>query len=513
MPENDKHFRAVADALPVMLWAADADQRCTYFNRRWLEFTGRTLEQELSQGWTNGIHPGDVSQCVAAYDRSLKRRREFHTECRLRRADGEYCWVLATGAPQFSGGVFARYVGTCTEIGDVIPAHQGLFHKKLETIGILAGGIAHDFNNLLGSILADADVALAHLPHGSAGVEDVTRLRAVAIRASEIVRELMVYAGQEQGQMTNVDLSSLVEEMLGLLKVSIAKDARLSTDLAGDLPPVRAEAPELRQLVMNLILNASEAIQGTGGEIHIATCRVTIGRDEPGLQLAPGEYVRLDVFDTGRGISRDLQDRIFKPYFTTKKSGGGFGLGVVRRVVQKYGGAIRCDSQAARGAHFAVLLPRASGKKAAIPSTASKATPSPTGPTGSTLLIVEDEESLRVPVAHLLRRRGFRVIEAADGSAAIEALRDDGRVDAVLLDLTLPGITGRDVVAEAARIRPDLKIVLTSAYGQQAAGEALDAPQVKAFIRKPYEVRELTRLLDEVLSPSAEESTSSAGSR
>jgi two-component system, cell cycle sensor histidine kinase and response regulator CckA len=130
------------------------------------------------------------------------------------------------------------------------------------------------------------------------------------------------------------------------------------------------------------------------------------------------------------------------------------------------------------------------------------------------LLIVEDEESLRVPVAHLLRRRGFRVIEAPDGQAAIAALRDGGPViDAVLLDLTLPGMTGREVVAEAARMRPDLKIVLTSAYGEQAAGDALEAPQVKGFIRKPYEVRELSRLLDEVLSRSSEESTSTAGIR
>ena len=514
MRESEKQFRTMADALPVMLWTAGAEGRCTFFNRRWLEFTGRTLGEELARGWTNIVHPADLARSAAAYERSFQRQREFRLECRLRRSDGEYRRMLVCGAPQFSqAAVFAGYVGLCIDIGEIRPAHrQGVLQEKLETVGVLAGGIAHDFNNLLGGILADAELVLADLPPGSACAEHVARLRTVAIRASEIVRELMVYSGQDQGQVTDVDLSLLVEEMLALLKVSISKQARLAADLAGNLPAVPAEAAELRQLVMNLILNASDAVRATGGEIRVATSRVTITQEGAAADLAPGEYVQLDVSDTGRGMSREVRARIFDPYFSTKRSGGGLGLSVVRRIVRRYGGAIRCHTVAGEGTHFAVLLPCAGTaeperRPAALPAAATAA---PEG--GGTVLLVEDEEYLRIPVSNLLRRRGFRVIEAADGEGAIEAVRDKGdSIDVMLLDLTLPGMPGTAVAAEAARIRPDLKIVLTTAYSRRAAGNALTAPQVKGFIRKPYEIRELTRLLGEILGGSHKEAAPETG--
>jgi len=513
MREEEKYFQTMADTLPVMLWAAGADKRCTFFNRRWLDFTGCSLENELARGWTGAVHPADQARSTTAYERSFEKRQEFHAECRLRRADGEYRWMLASGAPQFPRGVFAGYVCTCADIGDVWLAHrQKLFRKKLETIGILASGIAHDFNNLLGSILADAEMALADLPAGCACGEDVERLRTVAIRASEIVRELMIYAGQEQAEMTAVDLSLLVEEMLGLLRVSIPKQARITTDLASNPPAVLAEAAELRQLVMNLVLNAADAVKVDGGEIHVATSRATIGRADAGPEAAPGDYVRLEVFDTGRGMPREVQARIFDPYFTTKRSGGGLGLTVVRRIVRRYNGAIRCESAAGAGTHFAVLLPCAASAERACRPAASAPVSIPQNLAGVTLLIVEDEESLRVPVSNMLRRKGLRVMEAADGLAAIQVLRDGGdAIDAMVVDLTLPGMSGAAVIAEAGRIRPDLKIVLTSAYSSQTAAAALASPQVKDFIRKPYEVRELMRVLGEVLAGAPTRSAPAAG--
>ena len=515
MREDGKHFQNVADGLPVMLWAAGADSRCTFFNRRWLDFTGHGLEEELARGWTGAVHPVDLARCAVVYEASFAKRQAFHFECRLRRADGEYRWMLASGAPKFARGVFAGYVCTCADIGDIRLAHRKtLFHKKLETIGVLASGIAHDFNNLLASIVADADMALADLPPGCACGEEVERLRAVALRASEIVRELMIYAGQEQAEMTPVNLSLLVEEMLGLLKVSIARQARITTDLAANLPAVFAEASELRQVAMNLILNAADAVRVTGGEIHVATSHATISRGESGPEIAPGEYIKLDVFDTGRGMPREVQARIFDPYFTTKRSGWGLGLSVVRRIVRRYGGAIRCESAEGKGTHFVVLLPCAGGAERERLQAASPPVSIPQNLAGVTLLIVEDEESLRIPVSTLLRRKGVRVMEAADGPTAIEVLRKNGdAIDAMLVDLTLPGMSGAAVIAEAGRIRPDLKIVLTSAYSSQAAAAALAAPQVKDFIRKPYEVRELTRVLGEVLASSSEQSVPSAGVR
>ena len=512
MRESERRFRNLADSLPVMMWAAGTDRHCTFFNSRWLEFTGCTRVDELRHGWTAHIHPADVAGCIAAYENCFELREEFHIECRLRRADGEYRWMLAAGAPLFSDGAFDGYVGTCIDIGDVrLVRRQSLLHKKLETVGVLAGGIAHDFNNLLASILADAELALAELPPGSASGEDVERIRTVAIRASEIVRELMVYAGQDNGQMTDVDLSLLVEEMLGLLKVSISKRAKLRTDLVSNPPAIYAEAAELRQMVMNVILNASEAVSATGGEIHVATSRVIVSPSESGPELVAGEYVRLEVSDNGCGIAREAQARIFEPYFTTKRFGTGLGLSVVRRILRRYHGVIKCQSTPGKGTRFEVLLPCARGLDGGRRFAALATSRIQPLEAQANLLIVEDEESLRLPISNLLRRAGFRVIESADGSTAIELLRkNEPMVDAMLLDLTLPGMSGEDVVVEVGRIRPDVKIVLTSAYGSQAADRALAARQVKGFVRKPYEFRELMRVLREVLTGSQAEFTRTA---
>jgi two-component system cell cycle sensor histidine kinase/response regulator CckA len=519
MNESANQFRTIADSLPVMLWTTGPDKRCTFFNKRWLSFTGNTLENELARGWIGSVHPSDVSRCAASYEAVFELREEFHFECRLRRADGEYRWMLATGAPQFSPGpVFTGYIACCADVNDVrLVRRQALIHKRLETIGHIAAGIAHDFNNLLATIVAYAEVALADQPPRSDSVT-VERIHAVAMRASEIVRELMVYVGHDEGELKAVDLSVLVEEMLDLLKVSITKQARIRTDLASRPPAVFAEVAELRELVMNLILNASEAVRRKGGEIHIATSPVLLSAADSSSELPAGAYMRLEVADTGEGMSTDVQARVFEPFFTTKPSGKGIGLSVVRRIVRRYGGSIQCQSAPGEGARFVVLLPCARAELS-CPAAAEPETSGPPLTAGATLLVVEDEEGLRISVSALLRQQGIRVLEAADGKAAIEFLGKHGHeIDAILLDLTLPGTPSDEVIAGAARIRPDIKILITSAYSSRAAAQALAASQVtlaaaqvKGFIRKPYEFGELCRALNSLLTGPRAKSIFTAG--
>ena len=512
MNESEKQFRTIADALPLMLWTTGPDKQCTFFNKRWLRFTGQTLGHQLTLGWIGSVHPSDVARCISNYGAAFDVHQEFHFECRLRRADGEYRWMLTCGAPQFSSGPgFTGYIGCCTDVSDVrLVRRQALIHKRLETIGHVAAGIAHDFNNLLATIVAYAELALADPPPWDAAVT-VERIHAVAIQASEIVRELMVYAGRDEGEMTAVDLSVLVKEMLDLLKVSITKQARITTDLASSPPAVFAEVAELRELVMNLILNASEAVRTAGGDIHVTTSPVVLTATESDAGLSAGTYIRLEVSDTGDGMSADVQARVFEPFFTTKQSGTGIGLSVARRIVRRYGGSIHCRSAPGQGARFVVLLPCAS----AVLSCQAEAGPDAPGPhlaSGATLLLVEDEEGLRIPVSTLLRQQGIRVIEAGDGNAAIEVLRSDaGNIDAILLDLTLPGTPSDEVIAAASQIRPDIKILLTSAYSSRDAAQALAATQVKGFIRKPYQLSELSRALNELLAGSRAKSIFTAG--
>jgi PAS domain S-box-containing protein len=500
MRERGNHLRPILDAMPLLLWAAGPDRRCAFFNKRWLEFVGRTSEEQLGREWIENVHPEDRPRCSSIYARAFARREEFQFECRLRRADGDYRWVIANGAPRLTpAGTFAGFAGAFTDVHELglSTAEGEAGARRLSSIGTLAAGIAHDFNNLLANILANAELALTEVPSRSRAIEELERIRMVAIRGAEIVRELMVYAGQEQATAEAVDLSRLVEEMMEMLRISVTKHARITVQLAPNLPPVMAAPAEIRELLMNLILNASEALGERDGEIRISTSYAK-GRAERVDRTtgASGDCVRLVVADTGPGIPASMRNRIFDPFVTTKHPGRGVGLAIVRTIARKYGGSIRITSAPGRGTRFSVMLPCAAGQ-AESEGVARSVSTSLAG-TGRTVLIVEDEDGLRLAIAVLLRRNGFQVIEAQDGSAAVELLRTHSQaIDTILLDLTIPGVSSEDVIEEARRLRSDVRIFLTSAYSRGNGAPPFNAPQVRGFVRKPYQIRELVRLLSE----------------
>jgi two-component system cell cycle sensor histidine kinase/response regulator CckA len=390
------------------------------------------------------------------------------------------------------------------QVEEASQATVNLSRQKMESLGILAGGIAHDFNNLLGTILADAELALAELPPGSPVGIEIQHIRTVAIRASEIVRELMVYAGQDVASVEPVDLSRLVEEMLQLLKASIPKYAVLTTDFEKGLPAVLSNAPQLRQVVMNLIINAAEALGPEGGFIHVATShlnsRDASSKDQP-CTVPEGGYVCLEVSDTGCGMSPELQEHIFDPFFTTKVAGRGQGLAVVHAIVASYGGSIQVRSTPGQGTRFAILFPSsAQGGQPDVGGAGELAGENGAPMTGN-LLVVEDEEGLRIAVSKMLRKTGLSVIEASDGWTATDLIRNrEQAIDLILLDMTIPGASSYEVFTEAQRVRPGVKIVITTAYAREAAGGSFDGPELKGFIRKPYQFADLMELLRKALA-------------
>ncbi len=484
-------------------WSWDAKSKQVIWSEECFRIFGRPLDFQPSyEEFLNAVLPPDRELVERAQRERLAGKNGTSIEYRIGRPDGDVRIVKSVSEVVLDeeGGT-VRMFGAAQDITDLRRAQEESFaRQKLETLGTLANGIAHDFNNLLGAVLAQADVALAECAAGSSPEEELERIRNASLRGSEIVRQLMIYAGKEDAGVELVDVSWTVQDMLELLKVSVSKRAVIETDLE-DLPAVRANGAQIRQIVMNLVTNASEAIGDRDGVIRLTTARVTMGRDAACSKgVTEGDYVQLAVSDTGDGMPVETQTRMFDPFFTTKAAGRGLGLAVVQGNVRKLRGAIHLVSEPGQGTTFQILLPSEAGVGAAagnIRSAEQAARPSQE----ATILVVEDEDPLRQAVAKMLRMKGFEVLEAANGTTAIDLFcANSDRIDAILLDMTLPGRSSGEVIAEAARLRPDVKVILTSAYSEEMVRATLSAPQVCGFVRKPFQLSDLVQSLRKTLS-------------
>jgi two-component system, cell cycle sensor histidine kinase and response regulator CckA len=315
----------------------------------------------------------------------------------------------------------------------------------------------------------------------------------------------MVYVGEETEILKPVDIAGIVKDMLELLEVSVSKHVTVETDFGGSLRAVRANPSQIRQVIMNLFSNASEAIGPRDGVIRVATRQVTVSRDSPlatSEAIAAGDYVQLEIFDSGRGMSPAVQARIFDPFFTTKETGNhGLGLVTVRDIVERLHGTIRLSSAPGKGTTFQILLPSEATVATATPSRIAGSGGETLASRGLTVLIVEDEELLRDAVSKMLRMRGMSVIEASDGLAALNMIRGskvEHHIDVLFLDITLPGASSREVYEEARRLRPGLPVIVTSAKSKEAAAASL-ATEVERFLRKPFSLGDLVDMIRQTL--------------
>jgi two-component system, cell cycle sensor histidine kinase and response regulator CckA len=499
--ESEDRFRNMADTAPVMIWVSGTDKQRSFFNKTWLTFTGRGMEEELGDGWTKSVHPADLEHCFESYTSSFGHHRNFQLEYRLRRADGEFRWVLDKGVPRFApSGVFAGFIGSAIDITDLKRVQEeALSKEKLESLTSLTRGIAHDFNNMLATILVLLELAQTDLPEESTTREGLRQIHTIATRASEVVRELMIYSGQEQAKLTPVDLSGLVEEMSQLLKASISKHATLRLNLSNDLPQILGNAAQIRQLVMNLIMNASQAIAEKEGVIHVETSFIASSRNSnPEGADSADDYVRLAVTDTGCGMTEQQRARIFDPFFTTKPQGHGLGLAVVHGIVQSHNAVINVDSTPGRGTTFQILFRRTEAQvetASASPAAFAITTGEPRELSGM-VLFVEDQDVLRVAITTALQRAGFTVLSAADGLTAVETFRaraDD--IGVVVLDLTLPGLSGQEVFRRIRGLKPEVRVIIASAHDCGRAEAILPTEPGVTFLQKPYGFSDLRREL------------------
>jgi PAS domain S-box-containing protein len=466
---------------------------------------GRTPDFVPSlEHFRQAVSPQDRERVQQTIRQRIEGKVVAPLEYRIARPDGEVRILRATSEIQRDeDGQPTHAFGAIQDITDLRRAQEeNLTRQKLESVGTLANGIAHDFNNLLGGVLAQAELALTELAEGADPQEEIKRIRDVAISGSEIVRQLMIYAGKESAVFGPVDVSQVVKEMLELLKVSVSKHAAIESDLAQGLPAIQANAGQLRQIVMNLVTNASEAIGKRDGVIRVTTKLVNAARAASGTGSDyPAAFVQLEVTDTGSGMAPETRARAFDPFFTTKSGGHGLGLAVVQGIVRSLRGTIHFDSEHGTGSRFQVLLPCAETKAGASDDMVA-GHQAPVAPSmGATVLVVEDEDSLRQAVVKMLQKSGLEVLEAADGSAAIDVLHKTGReIDLILLDMTMRGASTREIVTEVARTTPKTRVILTSAFSQEMAVDGMTESQICGFIRKPFQIADLLQVLRDALS-------------
>jgi signal transduction histidine kinase/CheY-like chemotaxis protein len=379
--------------------------------------------------------------------------------------------------------------------------------QRLESLGILAGGIAHDFNNLLVAILGNADLALRDIAPEARYRGWVERIKLGARRASELTDQMLIYAGEGTQPEEPLDLNALVVEMGKLLRVSISKKVALNCECHGEVPFVIADPSQMRQLVMNLIINASEAIGDENGAVTIRVSEVDVDEEVAsrilvGGDLPPGRYVSLEVADTGCGIEAVARSRLFDPFYTTKFAGRGVGLAAVLGIVRSHRGAIEVQSQVNQGATFRVLLPAVDGSVAARLDHRGSRRRDSRG--SGTVLVVDDEEDVREIAREMLEREGFTVITVEDGREAVrsfEAISEE--IDAVLLDLSMPQMDGGEVLREMHRLRPEARVILCSGYREGRVRELCDGAGQVSFLRKPFDSEALVGALRKALASDA----------
>lgn len=362
LERSTRQYQTLLESLPHMVWTANAEGCLEYANRQWLDYTGLGIEQPGQLGWDGLLHPEDRERTWSAWNQARQAGSVFEIEHRLKRAaDGTYRWHLVRAVP-FRGvaGEITNWFGSCTEIENQKLAETvNLQKEKLQGIGQLAAGVAHDFNNLLVVILGGASYAMESLPPSHQAQTMLQSVVRAGERAAELTAKMLAYAGEGNLYIEQTDLNKLVRDTCDSLRASIPRTIQLTIQPGPDLPPVTTDCRHMRQVIVDLVRNAVEAIrEDAAGTISVRTATMEVGEGSMAVVTA-GKYVELEVGDTGCGMDEDTQQKIFDPFFSTKFAGRGLGLAAVHGFVRSSGGGVQVDSAPGKGTRFRILLPTA----------------------------------------------------------------------------------------------------------------------------------------------------------
>lgn len=495
LAESARDWQATFDAIGDGVALLDVCGQVLRSNAALPLMLGLTPEEVTGRSLDELVPPGDDASSVLAM---LERRRRSSLDA----ARNGRTFSIAIDPMMDSAGRLRGGVAILSDVTERREFDRQLrYSQKLESLGLLAGGVAHDFNNLLMGILGNASLALESMPAANAEtrevLEDVVR---ASERAADLTRQLLAYAGKGRFVIEPLDLSQLVREMLPLIRSSIPRKVRLAIDLPDGLPAIEADKGQIEQVVMNLIINAAEAIHGETGTVTVNTAiRSVPASERPEFRAEhelTGTYLALSVHDSGCGMDAETLGRIFDPFFSTKFLGRGLGLSATQGIVRGHKGAIRVVTEPGRGTSFDVLFPASSAIPPAPPPVENCVVSG-----HSTILVADDEEAIRRLMKAVLERRGYEVLLAENGAEALAVLaRDPQRISLVVLDLVMPVMSGSEVLPLLLDARPGLPVIVSS--GQDAAEglRKLDEPRVAAYIQKPYRAAVLARKVHEVLN-------------
>ncbi len=510
--DNEVIFRSMVENLPGTVYRgkADTDRAMLYVSDGIESLTGYPASDFVAnkvRSFASVIHEKDLSIWYSR-QKNITNKEPYEIWYRLRHADGRILHVQEKGCGVWDAEDNLLWLnGFIWDVTDRVEAEevrlslerQVQHAQKLKSLGVLSGGVAHDFNNLLMAILGHSELALIELGDAVPGRDSIVQIQKSSQRAADLCRQLLAYSGRGAFEIKRIHLHILVSEMLELLKTSVSKKVSLEISLPEDLPPVSGDGAQLTQVFMNLITNASEAMGDNKGVITVTgeviedvndiPCGAFVSDDMP-----YGGYVCINVSDTGCGMSLETMERIFEPFFTTKITGRGLGMAAVMGIVHSHKGALWLDSEEGVGTTFRVFLPIAKREKH---STTFMSREKPDLWKGSGLvLLVDDEEALRLVGEKMLRHLGFDVVTAANGREALEIFKvKKAAIESVMLDLTMPDMDGEETFRELKKLDQNVKVIIVSGFSIQEIEERFNNMGLLGALHKPYSMKDLKKTL------------------
>ena len=504
LAERERVYQSIFEEALIGIAHTSLDGRFMMVNRRLCTLLGYTPQELTATDFIAISHPDEVGKDLDARSQLLAGAiSSYSREKRYLKKDGRFVWTnLTVSVHREIGGQPAYFIAVVEDLTERKRLEQqGRQVHKMEAVGRLAGGIAHDFNNLLTAIVGFAELALTQLDAGHPARPDVEEIRAAGRSAASLTHQLLAFSRQQVLEPHVLDLNAVVSRMRGLLTRLIGEHIDLRWRLSTPLDPIHADAGQLEQVLVNLALNARDAMP-EGGTLTIETANAAFD----------GAHVMLAISDTGVGMDDGVKEHLFEPFYTTKEVGKGTGLGLatVYGIVKQSGGAIRVYSEPGLGTTFKVFLPRAE-RAAEVVRRPHPASASLSG--SETILVVEDQPEVRSVTVETLRRRGYHVIQAGSGGEALEALGGGGhrRIDLLLTDAVMPGMSGRALAGRFRRERPEVRVLYMSGYTNSGVAQQDLIDPSAAFIQKPFAPDALLEKVREVLDQAEPPSGRRAG--